>query len=84
MSLLYWFPNKAHNRPTHLDYLKSMIEQCQRENIMRSDIDAITIMDVIHGVIIRRISMRDIRKPVKPITYQSEVLFDLLWKGIKA
>lgn len=77
-----WMQDESFHQPKIGRVMLDLIEEGQRKGILTTEVDKVAILDILYGVLLRFIQMRQIRRDKVSNADRANVLFEMVWRAI--
>lgn len=77
-----WARTDTFRQPELMSVVLKVLRDGRRDGILTDEVDELVLMDVIVGVIARRITMSMLRNSREPLTAQTGAIFQIIWRAI--
>lgn len=78
-----WMKDESFRQPDIGRVVLEMIEEGQKSGLLTNEVDKITILDFVYGVLFRCVQMRQIRRDELSNVARASVLFEMIWRAIE-
>ena len=77
-----WMKDESFRQPEIGQVILELISEGQRTGVLTTEVDRITILDFMYGILFRFVQMRQIRGEKLSNAARANALFDMLWRAI--
>ncbi len=77
-----WMKDESFRQPEISRVMLALISEGQCTGVLTTEVDKITILDFIYGILFRFVQMRQIRGEKLSNAARANALFDMLWRAI--
>lgn len=77
-----WMQHESFHQPEIGRVLLKLIEEGQVSGELTTEVDKIAILDIVYGVLLRFVQMRQLRRDKVSNAARSNILFEMVWRAI--
>nr|MBV6630792.1 TetR/AcrR family transcriptional regulator [Oceanococcus sp. HetDA_MAG_MS8] len=77
-----WARTDAFRQPELTGVFLKVLRDGREAGVLTDEVDELVIMDVIIGIVARRITMSSLRHKAEPLTAQTGPIFNMVWRAI--